>query len=102
MVGRLRNFEQILVKKAGCGWHHRGRTRPTLRRFSPRLRPPIEKVERALSLQLAGGVVLDGVPPFVGGLDIASNVLTPAFGYRGRKVEIELGGVPDEASITFS
>jgi hypothetical protein len=57
------------------------------RRFSPRLRPPIEKVERALSLQLAGGLVLDGVPPFVGGLDIASNVLIPAFGYRGREVE---------------
>ena len=27
MVGRLRNFEQILVKKAGRGWHHRCRTR---------------------------------------------------------------------------
>ena len=52
--------------------------------------PPIEKVERALLRQLAGGLVLDSLPPFVGGLDIASNVLIPANSYRGRKVEIEL------------
>jgi hypothetical protein len=61
------------------------------------LRPSSEKAERALRLQLAPGPVLDGLPFFVGSLDVASNVLIPALSYRGRKVEIELvvGDLPN-------
>jgi hypothetical protein len=60
------------------------------RRCSRQLRPPIEELEHSLPLQLAWGLVLDSLPFFIGGLDVASNVLIPAFGYRGRQVEIEL------------